>query len=64
MEYRTLNCINKKSHLKFLTEMHPKYNDEIPCEISWKKNELKKIFHEIPGGASRYISTFFGPRTT
>ena len=32
-----------------------KYNDEIPCEISWKKNELKKIFHEIPGGASRYI---------
>jgi len=44
--------------------MHPKYNDEIPCEISWKKNELKKIFHEIPGGASRYISTFFGPRTT
>jgi hypothetical protein len=41
-----------------------KYNDEIPCEISWKKNELKKIFHEIPGGASRYISTFFGPRTT
>ena len=50
MEYRTFNCINKKSHLKFLTEMHPKYNDEIPCEISWKfhgeNNELKKILRK------------------
>ena len=48
MEYRTLNCINKKSHLKFLTEMHLKYNDEIACEISWKShgksNESKKNF--------------------